>query len=117
MKNNEGTPQIRYLENVHIPLWLLKDTCWLMEWKWAGVLMIIPTVTVAVYIAYITRNTSDKWMNLSILCWISANSWWMWCELFNHVEEKNLAALPFITGMVFTAVYFMKTRKRIGWIQ
>ena len=38
---------IRHYENLHIPLWLIKDTCWMMEFKVLGVCMIAPTLIVA----------------------------------------------------------------------
>lgn len=41
---------IRKFENVHILLWLLKDLCWVMDYKTAGVVMIVPTVGIAVCI-------------------------------------------------------------------
>ena len=41
---------IREYENMHIVLWLIKDTCWVMTWRVAGMTMIIPTLIVAIHI-------------------------------------------------------------------
>ena len=60
------------LENLHIPLWLLKDTCWMLQWKILGVCMIVPTMSVAVIIAYKSWKDKDDefWINLAICFWI-----------------------------------------------
>ena len=51
--------KLRHYENLHIPLWLLKDTCWMLQWKLLGVTMIIPTLSVAVIIALNTWREKD----------------------------------------------------------
>lgn len=47
--------RIRKIENAHILLWLLKDICWVMDLKWMGTIMIIPTLVVALWITYRMR--------------------------------------------------------------
>ncbi|MBS1647423.1 MAG: hypothetical protein JST67_08800 [Bacteroidetes bacterium] len=109
MKNNLS---IRKIENLHIVLWLLKDTCWLMEWKVPGIIMITPTVSFAFFITYITRKTDDVYINIAISFWIVANAYWMCCEFFNHVEYKFYAGIPFAFGLASTAYfYFLKWKK------
>jgi hypothetical protein len=105
--------KIRHYENLHIPLWLMKDTCWMLQWKLAGVLMIIPTIIVAIIITYISlREKSDEfWINLAICFWIAANSFWMLCEFSHHETIKNYAGFPFIAGMI-CVVYFYVHRFR-----
>ena len=100
--------KIRHYENIHIPLWLIKDTCWMMEWKTLGVTMIIPTLSVAIAIAYITRKTDELFINLAICFWILANAYWMCCEFFGHVEYKNYAGFPFIVGFVCVGYFYLK---------
>lgn len=100
-------PKLRHFENVHIPLWLLKDTCWMMEWKVLGVCMIVPTVAVALYIAYKSFQTREFFINLAICFWIFANGFWMCCEFFNRLELKNYAAWPFAFGMVCTLLFYL----------
>jgi hypothetical protein len=46
----------RILENLHLPFWLIKDACWAMALKPLGLLMIFPTVSLAVYLVIRTRN-------------------------------------------------------------
>ncbi|MBN8696945.1 MAG: hypothetical protein J0L87_10465 [Bacteroidetes bacterium] len=104
------TGKIRHYENLHIPLWLLKDTCWMMQWKIMGITMIIPTVLIAVIIAIKTwQEKSDEfWINLAICMWITANSYWMLCEFFHHEELKNYAGIPFVMGMIAVSIFYIK---------
>ena len=100
--------KIRGLENLHIPLWLLKDTCWLMQWRPLGIIMIVPTVTVAFALAWKTRHSRDVFMNLAVCAWITANAFWMCCEFFKYEQYKSWALLPFSTGIAMTVVFFIK---------
>ncbi len=102
--------KIRHYENLHIPLWLLKDTCWMLQWRVLGITMIFPTVTVALIIAVKSWREKDEefLINLAICFWISANSYWMVCEFFHHEEIKNYAGFPFVAGMLCVAVFYYK---------
>ncbi len=103
-------PKIKNYENAHIPLWLLKDTCWMLHWKTLGVVMIIPTILVALIITikYFREKTDDFWVNLAVLFWISGNSYWMLCEFSGHEEMKNYAGIPFVAGMISVAYFYKK---------
>ena len=122
MSNLSNEPQIqisqryRWIENAHILLWLIKDTCWALEFKPGGIFMIIPTVGVAFYITYQGRNVrSELFHNIAVCLWILANSVWMLGEFFDH-DTRIYAASLFITGLavlgVYYALYFKKDRKR-----
>jgi len=104
--------KIRKYESLHIVFWLMKDSCWMLELKWLGALMIVPTVFLAVYISYKTINTRDIYINVAIFFWISANSFWMLMEFFNHNQHKNLAAIPFALGFVFVALFYFRNAKK-----
>lgn len=103
--------KIHHYENLHIPLWLLKDTCWMLQWRAFGITMIVPTVTVAAIIAIKSwREKNDAfWINLAVLFWIMGNSYWMICEFFHHEEIKDYAGFPFLAGVV-AVIYFYKKR-------
>jgi Na+/citrate or Na+/malate symporter len=103
-------PKLKHYENIHILLWLLKDTCWMMHWKILGVTMIVPTVAVALIIAihYYHEKKDEFWVNLAVLFWITGNSYWMLCEFFNREDIKNYAGIPFIMGMLAVAYYYKK---------
>ena len=48
--------RLRRFENLHIAFWLVKDFCWIQDWKWAGTFMIAPTVGMALYITAFSLN-------------------------------------------------------------
>lgn len=98
---------IRETENLHIVMWLLKDTCWVLSWKEAAVFMVLPTLTVAIYITWKMRmHTAELFHNIAVCCWISANSIWMIGELFYDNGLKGYALVFFILGIVSVAYYY-----------
>src|SRR4051812_46797643 len=96
--------RIRSHENLHIVFWLIKDSCWMLEVKWLGALMILPALGFAVWITYLTRGLKEFYINLAIFFWILANSYWMVTEFFFENRLKNLAGIPFALGFVFVGV-------------
>ena len=104
-------PSSSRFDNLHILLWLLKDTCWMLEWRIFGTLMIAPTLAVAVYIAMKSAAEQAFWLNLAICFWISANAFWMVCEFVSHEEYKNYAGVGFALGFVCVAIFYLKPNK------
>lgn len=102
--------KIRHYENLHIPLWLMKDTSWMLHWKVLGITMIVPTISVAIIITFKTwqEKNDEFWINLAICFWIAANSYWMICEFSSHEEIKGYAGLPFMAGMICVAFFYLK---------
>lgn len=103
--------KIRLVENLHIILWLIKDTCWLLEFKIGGIIMIIPTVFVALYLAWKTRYEMSLLLpNLAVCFWIFANVSWMLGEFFdfNHVPY---ALTSFSIGIVAISLYILRYRQ------
>jgi len=101
--------KIKKFENLHIVFWLIKDSCWMMQFKWMGILMVVPTVIIAAFIVVMTRKTVDIFINLAILSWICANSFWMYVEFFTTGELKLWASIPFSLGFIFVGIYYYKT--------
>lgn len=99
---------IRDYENLHILLWLMKDTSWMMDWKLLGVTMIVPTMIVAISLVIKTFKESDLWINLAICFWITANAFWMCCDFSEHSELKNYAGFPFVFGFICVGWYYFK---------
>jgi uncharacterized membrane protein YoaK (UPF0700 family) len=102
--------KIRLIENFHIILWLIKDTCWLIHFRIGGVIMIVPTLLLAFYIAWKTRHSMAALLpNVAVCCWISANVIWMLGEFFdfNHVP---FALVSFCLGIVAITVYLLRYR-------
>jgi hypothetical protein len=114
--------RFRKVENLHILLWLLKDACWAMNLRVPGVIMIVPTLTVALLITWQTRHvTSELMHNLAVVFWITANCMWMVGEFFHWDENlwgswglRQLALVPFATGLIILLVYyvFMAPKKK-----
>ena len=111
----------RQMENTHILFWLLKDIAWCMVWRPLGLLMIAPTLGIALVIAWRTRAYPSEWAhNLAIVCWITANSYWMSSEFFGfdtaqvapHLTGKHLALLPFLTGLGILLYYYLVQKPR-----
>ncbi len=108
--------QYRKMENLHIVFWLFKDVAWCMVWKPLGIVMIFPTLIVAIVIAWRTRHmVSELCHNLAITVWITANSYWMISEfagfdtkhLIGVYTYKHLAIIPFIMGLLCLAYYYL----------
>jgi hypothetical protein len=111
----------RKMENLHIVFWLFKDIGWCLTWKVLGIVMIIPTLTVAIVIAWRTRQfVSELAHNLAIAFWITANSLWMISEFFGFdthpvlfgFEGKHLALIPFFIGVVILGYYYIVQRPK-----
>ena len=101
--------KIRKYESLHILLWLIKDTCWMLELRWLGAIMMVPTLILAFYIIYKTIGTIEFYINTAVFFWISANSFWMMMEFFNNSVYKDYAAIPFALGFLFVGVFYYKS--------
>ena len=106
----------RRMENLHIFFWLFKDISWCMVWKPLGILMIFPTLIIAIIIALRTRHmVSELCHNVAIVFWITANSYWMVAEFFGFDEYvisggitgKHLAVIPFAIGILVMLYYYL----------
>ena len=113
--------RFRRMENMHIVFWLVKDISWCMIWKVMGITMIVPTLTVAIVIAWRTRDMpSELAHNLAVALWIMANSYWMISEFFGfdtmpvwrEFTGKHLALIPFLTGAGILLYYYAIQRRR-----
>ncbi|MFN8324068.1 MAG: hypothetical protein U0T74_15505 [Chitinophagales bacterium] len=99
---------IREYENLHIALWLIKDTCWVMGWSIGGMLMIVPTLFVAIHITWRSRrDLADLFHNVAVCCWISANAIWMTGEFFFQDGLRNYAMIFFTIGLVVVAIFYI----------
>lgn len=99
--------KIRNLENTHILLWLIKDTCWVLNFKPLGVFMILPTVFMAVYLTILSRADFKELLhNIAVTCWILANSVWMIGEFFFNDSTRFIAASFFIIGLISIGIYY-----------
>lgn len=107
--------KFRRMENMHVVFWLFKDISWCMIWKELGIIMILPTLSIAIWISWKNRKMkSELAHNLAIVFWISANSYWMVSEFmaFDEMEiwreftGKHISLIPFVAGVVILAWYY-----------
>jgi hypothetical protein len=108
--------RMRLLENLHLPLWLVKDICWAMMWRPLGLIMIVPTISLAIFFVIRSRKVKQEFYpNLSIACWISANSVWMLDE-FYALGIREFCLVFFSAGLIsiiwWLIRYFPKAWKR-----
>ena len=106
----------RRLENLHILFWLVKDLSWCLIWRPLGIAMMLPTLGIAGLIYWRTRHLpTERAFNLAILCWITANSYWMMSEFLGFettplfggaLLSKHLAVVPFGAGLLVLAVHY-----------
>lgn len=113
--------KLRKIENLHILFWLFKDMSWCMLWKELGIIMILPTILVSIYLIYKTRTQSSEFFhNLAITFWIIANSIWMISEfygfdnkpLFFNFNGKNFAFIAFMIGVSILLIYYLRIKKK-----
>lgn len=101
-------PSLRASENFHIVLWLLKDLCWVMIWKPLGLAMFVPTLAMALWIAWRTRKEVGEFLHsLAVVCWIVANGIWMITEFWFTDEGRYLAAPFFVAGLLAVGWYYV----------
>lgn len=99
---------IREYENLHILLWLIKDTCWILDWQYAGMVMIIPTILAAIHIAWRWRRDATEFFHsLAICLWISANGIWMTGEFFFDDTFRPYAIPFFVLGLLSVGVHYL----------
>lgn len=98
--------EINRKENLHVVFWLVKDFAWIAGFKILGVSLAIPTILLAVYIVWATRNHRENFFhNLAVLFWILANSIWMFGE-FYFEDQKRIWAMPFFVAGLLVVFWF-----------
>jgi len=100
--------QIRKYENFHIFLWLIKDLCWVTVSRLAGMFMILPTLSLAIYITWKNRaERAELFHNLAVCFWISANSIWMYGEFYLDDTTRHPAVIFFVAGLLSMGYYYL----------
>ena len=97
--------EIRHFENLHILLWLVKDCCWMLEFKVLGSLAFFPTIFMAAFICVRSYpKRLDFIANLAVTSWILANASWMFYDFYQW-PIKPLALSFFIIGLLIISYY------------
>lgn len=99
---------LRAGENFHILLWLLKDLCWVLDLKVMGMVMITPTLAMAVWIAWRSRADLGEFLHsVAVVFWIAANGTWMTGEFFYNDGTRPLAICFFAAGLLTIIPYYV----------
>ncbi|MFN0032324.1 MAG: hypothetical protein ACKVOR_09210 [Flavobacteriales bacterium] len=102
------TDKIRKVENLHIVFWLVKDCCWVSDYKTLGVYMIAPTLLISLYITIRFRHSlAELAHNIAVTSWICANSTWMIGEFYFKDTTRPEAKIFFYIGIVVLASYYL----------
>ena len=113
--------KFRRMENMHIVFWLLKDISWCLVFRELGIAMIVPTLSIAIWITWKNREIKSEFChNLAIVFWITANGYWMISEFFafdsikiwGEITGKNLALVPFLSGLLTLMYYYLILRPK-----
>ncbi len=101
-------PRIRATENLHILLWLIKDICWVQDYRVLGVSLIIPTISVAIFLTAKAGKIRVEFIhNLAVVFWLCANSVWMIGEFFYNDSTRLYALVFFGMGLITLAVHYL----------
>lgn len=107
----------RKIENLHIVFWLFKDASWAANIKWLGITMILPTLSISIYLLYKNwLDLEERYHNAAVSLWIFANSLWMMGEFF-HLDEhppylRRWCLLPFGLGITIILYYYLFIYKK-----
>lgn len=100
--------KIKKIENLHILLWIIKDTCWVQSYKLVGVSMILPTLLVAIYLTFKSKKQKEEMIhNLAVCFWLCANSVWMIGEFFFDDHTRHYAIVFFVLGLLTLALHYI----------
>jgi len=85
-----------------------------MLWRPLGMMMLVPTLGVAIMITWQTRKiVSEFFHNLAVVFWITANGYWMIIEFFGYDEELRIyTSIPFSIGLMFIIIYYLFIQPR-----
>ena len=115
--------KFRRVENLHIVLWLVKDGCWALNFKIPALIMVVPTLLVAILITYQTRKITSEFLhNLAIDFWITANCTWMVGEFYGWDENligtwglRQFSIIPFSVGLLILGYYYLVYMHKEGF--
>ena len=107
MKTNAPAKNLLESPTLPVALWLLKDACWVMGFHFAAMLMIVPTLAVAIFMAWNSKKSSTQLFHNVALCyWIAANAMWMTGAFFQNDALLPYAMVLFVAGMIVVAAYY-----------
>lgn len=98
---------IRKIENLHVALWLLKDVSWCSDWHALGLIMIFPTLFIAIKLCWDTRRILAELVHsVAVVLWLCANTVWMIGEFYYDDMTRPLAKVFFYSGMALLVAFY-----------
>jgi hypothetical protein len=98
---------LRRIENLHIAFWLLKDLGWVQDIHVLGLVMVVPTLFVALWLTWqMRRERSELAHNAAVCCWIIANAIWMVGEFFFQDSTRPQATIFFGIGLSILTLHY-----------
>lgn len=99
---------LRKWENIHIYVWLIKDLCWISGYKLLGIFMIVPTLSLAIWLSWKYRKDASELVhNIAICSWIIANSIWMIGEFYFEDSLRIYSKLLFAFGLGLVSLFYI----------
>lgn len=96
------------IENLHVAFWLLKDFSWCSNWRWLGLMAVVPTLVMAGRIAWSKeKEPADVAHNIAVCFWALANVTWMTGEFFFQDTTRGIARVFFSLGLIVLAIYYV----------
>jgi hypothetical protein len=99
---------LKHFERAHIPLWIVKDMCWMMGYGELSFVFALPTIALSLILVY-GKHGWERFMELMMGFWLTANTLWMCHEQF-HTETKDLALIMFLCGILTFPFYLYKVK-------
>ncbi len=96
---------IKLFEKLHIPLWIVKDTFWMLGLGWYSLAFALPTIILSIVLVWFKRG-NEKLMELMMGFWLTANTLWMCHEQF-HTDTQTMALAMFLCGLIVFPFYLL----------
>jgi hypothetical protein len=107
------TVSLKKLENLHVGLWLIKDCSWCEEWIKVGMMVALPTLVLAIKIAWENRrDIEDLVHNVAVCFWLCANVVWMVGEFFFDDGSRWLAQVFFFAGLILLGGFYLNEARK-----
>lgn len=102
---------VRYVENIHLYFWLLKDLAWALDYKEMGItfgLIAILWLGILFYYAIRAKSTEEIYFLVPTSLWLIGNYLWMQGELENNDDAigRPNGKYCMISGMVIIIFYY-----------
>jgi hypothetical protein len=106
--NTNPKNNIKKLENLHVGLWLLKDASWCEEWIKVGMMVALPTLVLAMKIAWESRRDAEDLVhNIAVCLWLCANVVWMVGEFFFDDGTRAISRVFFFSGLALLVGFYL----------